>query len=132
MKRKENEFIILNGGKVEIECNVKSYLPIRSVTWQKEVDGEIIKITPSMKKYVMDFEKRPSLKIDDFNAEDHGKYRCIVRNFVGLRNEMFVSCMNYMSSVGWLTKSVKVLQYIPAFNTKDITLCNYGRLKYNN
>ncbi|XP_052072075.1 uncharacterized protein LOC127710315 isoform X2 [Mytilus californianus] len=125
LKRKENEFMILNGDNVKIECNVKSYIPVRSVTWQKEIDGEIKHITPSMEKYEMNCEKRPSLTIDNFNAGDQGKYRCIVRNAVGLRNEMFVSCSNFMSRVGWLKGFVTVLQHIPAFHNEDMTLHSY-------
>ncbi|CAG2203956.1 unnamed protein product [Mytilus edulis] len=130
MKRKENEFIILNGDRVKIECNFKSYIPVRSVTWQKEIDGEIIQITQYKDKYEMFFGEKPSLTINNFNAEDQGKYRCIIRNAIGLRNEMFVSCMLYMSSVNWLTRIVKVLQHIPAFYTKDMmymTLHTYGK-----
>ncbi|CAC5392567.1 unnamed protein product [Mytilus coruscus] len=129
VKRKGNEFLILNGDNVKIECNVKSYIPVRSVSWQKEIEGKIIQITPSKEKYEMDFGKRPSLTIHYFNAGDQGKYRCSVRNVIGLRNEIFGSCMNYMSRVGWLTRVVKVLQHIPAFHTEDMTLHTYGRLK---
>ncbi|XP_052072079.1 uncharacterized protein LOC127710315 isoform X6 [Mytilus californianus] len=120
VKIKENKFVILNGDNVKIECNVKSYIPVRSVTWQNEVDGKIIQITPSTEKYEMDFGKRPSLTIHNFDAEDHGKYRCIVRNVIGMKNEIFGSCLNYMSTFNWLTKLVKVLQQIPAFHTEDM------------
>ncbi|CAG2216622.1 unnamed protein product [Mytilus edulis] len=126
VKSKENEYLILNGDNVKIECNVKSYIPVRSVTWQKEIDGEMFEITASEDKYKMDCGKSPSLTIDNFNTGDHGKYRCISRNAVGLRNEMFASCMNHMSSVGWLTGFVSVLQHIPVFHTEDITLHTYG------
>ncbi|CAG2198014.1 unnamed protein product [Mytilus edulis] len=124
-KRKENEFVILNGDNANIECHVKSYLPVRSVTWQKEIDGEIIQITPSKDKYEMVSGKRPSLTITNCNAEDQGKYRCIVRNSIGLRNEFFGSCMNHMSSVSWVTTFMSVLQHIPVFHTEYITLHNY-------
>ncbi|CAG2211700.1 unnamed protein product [Mytilus edulis] len=125
LKGKENEFMILNGDNVTIECNVESYIPVRSVSWQKVIDGEIIQIIPSENKYKMDYGKRPSLSLTDFNADDEGKYRCIVRNSIGLRNEMFVSCRIFMSRFGWLTRFVTVLQHIPAFHTEDITLHNY-------
>ncbi|XP_076095650.1 uncharacterized protein LOC143066723 [Mytilus galloprovincialis] len=117
--------MILNGDNVKIECNVQSYIPVRSVTWLKVIDGEIIQITASENKYQIDFMNRPSLTIDNFNDEDQGKYRCIVKNVVGLRNEMFVSCRIFVSRFGWLTKFVSVLQHIPAFHTEDITLHNY-------
>ncbi|XP_076098302.1 uncharacterized protein LOC143068265 [Mytilus galloprovincialis] len=117
--------MILNGDNVTIECNVESYIPVRSVSWQKVIDGEIIQIIPSENKYKMDYGKRPSLTLTDFNADDQGKYRCIVRNYIGLRNEMFVSCRIFMSRFGWLTRFVTVLQHIPAFHTEDITLHNY-------
>lgn len=121
--------MILNGDDVKIECNVESYIPVRSVTWQKVMDGEITEITPSEEKNKRDCGKRQFLTIDHFNADDQGKYRYIVRNVIGLRNDMFGSCMNYMSRFGWLTRFVTVLQHIPAFHTEDITLNYYGRLK---
>lgn len=124
--------MILNGDKVKIECNFKSYIPVRSVTWQKEIDDEIIQITPYNDKYEMVLGKKPSLTINNFDAEDQGKYRCIIRNTVGLMNVIFGSCMHYLSSVNWLTRIVKVLQHIPAFNTEDMMymiLHTYGRLK---
>ncbi|VDI28476.1 Hypothetical predicted protein [Mytilus galloprovincialis] len=122
VKRKDNEFMILNGDNVKIECNVNSYIPIRSVTWLKEINGEIIQITPSMEKYEMVFGEKPSLTLNNFNTDDQGKYRCIIRNAVGLRNEMFGSCMNLMSRFCWLTGFVTVLQHIPAFHTDNIAL----------
>ncbi|VDI08506.1 Hypothetical predicted protein [Mytilus galloprovincialis] len=125
VKRKENEFMILNGDNVKIVCYVNSYIPVRSVTWLKERNGEIIQITSAMETYVMVSGKSPSLIIYNFNAEDQGKYRCIVRNVVGLRTEMFVSCRNLMSRVGWWTGFVTVLQHIPVFHTGDITLHTY-------
>ncbi|CAC5424776.1 unnamed protein product [Mytilus coruscus] len=131
VKSKENEFVILNGGNVKIECNVKSYIPVRLVTWQKEINGEIIQITPSEEKYKMNFGKRPSLTIDHFNAADQGKYRCIVRNAIGLSNEIFGSCMIYMSSVNWLTRFVKVLQHIPAFHTDDMMYMTLHTYDFN-
>ncbi|XP_076098301.1 uncharacterized protein LOC143068264 [Mytilus galloprovincialis] len=117
--------MIFNGDNVKIECNIESYIPVRSVTWQKEKDGKIMKITASEDKYKMDCGKWPSLTIDSFNAEDQGKYRCIVRNAIGLRNEIFGSCVNYMSGFGWLTGFVSVLQNIPVFHTEDMTLHSY-------
>ncbi|XP_076098303.1 uncharacterized protein LOC143068266 [Mytilus galloprovincialis] len=122
VKNKENKFMILNGDNVKIECNVNSYIPVRSVTWQKEINGEFTQITSSKKQYEIIFGKRPSLTINNFNAEDQGKYRCIVRNVIGLRNDMFGSCMNLISRVGWLTGFMTVLQHIPAFHTDDIAL----------
>ncbi|VDI79281.1 Hypothetical predicted protein, partial [Mytilus galloprovincialis] len=76
-------------------------------------------------KCKMNCRKRPSLTIYNFEAVDQGNYRCIVRNRIGLRNGLFSSCMNHMSSVGWLTRFVSVLQHIPAFHTEDITLHTY-------
>ncbi|CAG2223747.1 unnamed protein product [Mytilus edulis] len=128
VKRIENDFMILKGENVKIECNVKSYVPVRSVTWQKEIDSEIIQINPSMGKYEMFFGNRPSLTINNFNADDPGKYRCIVINAVGLRNGICKSFLSYLSRFGWLTGFVTVLQHIPVFHTEDITLHNYVKI----